>query len=100
MRIINLLPKARQQEFHYEMIFHSLTIFFVMSALSFGLVFLALFATRLYVQHQGSQIDAQTHQIQNVANKQENTQLRNQVKGINVTINEFQNLADAKPRWS
>jgi Tfp pilus assembly protein PilN len=100
MRIINLLPKSKQREFQYEVTLHSLWAFCAVSAGSFALVFLALFGTRLYVQWQGAQIEQQTQQIKNFANKQENTQLRNQVKSINNVFGDFQNLADATPRWS
>lgn len=100
MRIINLLPKIKQQDLRYEMVFHSIVRFFVLSGASFVLVLLALLGTRVYVKTQSAHIDQQTQAIKNFANKQENAQLRNQVKGVNTLMADFQTLSDATPRWS
>jgi hypothetical protein len=100
MKIINLLPKTRQRDIRYEMIFRSLVRFAIASGASFVLVVLVLLGTRFYVSYESSHIDQQTEAIKNFANKQENAQLRNQVKGVNTVISDFQNLSNATPHWS
>lgn len=100
MKIINLLPKSKQRDFRYEKIFHSVLRLTYLAAASFVLVFLTLFGTRFYVTHQGSQIDAKADAIKNFADKQENTVLRNKIKGINNVFTDFQSLSDTTPHWS
>jgi len=100
MKTINLLPKNRQQELHYEVTLHALWVVVGLSLASFALVFLAQFATKFYLEIQAKNIKNQITLLQGQVDKQENAQVKAQVKAINDTVSDYKNLADASPKWS
>ncbi len=100
MRIINLLPKPRQQELRYAALLHSLWQAVGWSFFGFILVFLAQFGAKFYLQLQNQLIASQITQLQQQVNKQENAQLKAQVKAANDIISDYSNLAAAAPNWS
>jgi Tfp pilus assembly protein PilN len=100
MRLINLLPKLRQQELRNEAVFYGLLIVFSLSFLSFALVFLVQFGTKFYLEAAGEALNNEIKQLQSQVNKQENADLKKQIQGINDVISDFNNLANASPKWS
>jgi len=100
MKIINLLPKTRQQELRYEIILHSLWLFVGVSLASFILVFLVQFATKFYLQYEAGAIKQQVAQLQIQVNKQQNTEIKTKIEAANNLILDYQNLADSSPQWS
>ncbi len=100
MRIINLLPKPKQQELYYENLFHSVMVGIQFAVVTFVLVFLGQLGTKFYLLRQSTDLDSQITQIKQQTNKEENTKLKEQVGLINNRILDFSNLADATPYWS
>ena len=100
MKIINLLPKLRQQELSYVSVFHGLAVIFVLSLLSFGLVIFGQAATRFYLQTQSKSLDKQIADLKEQIKKNENSEVKAKVKAANDLVLDFKNLAALTPRWS
>ncbi len=100
MKLINLLPKARQNELRYEATYRSLVIIFSFSLMSFALVFLCQFAAKFYLEEKAVSLNAQIEQLKSQVDKKENADVKKKVQGINDVISDFNNLATASPKWS
>lgn len=100
MRIINLLPKDRQEEIKYEVIFHGWVVLVIMSVAAFACVFLAQFATKFYLVGRMQVLAAEIQAAKQQVNKEENASLKEEIQGINNTISDFKTLAEAAPKWS
>jgi Tfp pilus assembly protein PilN len=100
MKIINLLPKTRQQELRYEVILYSLWVVVSLSLASFVLVFLVQFATKFYLQYQDNVIKQQVVQLQSQVNKQQNTEIKAKIEAVNNLVSDYLNLANSSPHWS
>jgi cell division protein FtsL len=100
MKTINLLPKLKQQDLHYEIMLSGLWTVVILSLISFALVFLAQFGTKLYLQAQTAGIKNQITELQGQVNKQQNTEVKAKVAEINNFISDYKNLQDASPKWS
>jgi len=100
MKIINLLPKTRQQELSHEAVLRSLLFVVTLTLVSFGLVILAQLATRVYLQAQANTIKGQIASLQQEVNGQQNTDVKTKVQGVNNLINDYNNLANSYPKWS
>lgn len=100
MKVINILPKFRQQQLRYEVLLHSLWLAVWLSVISFALVFMAQFSTKLYLQLQVGQIKNQITQLQAEVNKQQNSDVKAQVTAVNNVVSDYNNLAAAAPQWS
>lgn len=99
MRLINLLPKPRQQELRYQAVLNSMLIVFSMSLLSFAVVFLAQFGAKFYLEAKVQAMDAEISQLKTQVNKQENASLKKKIQNINDIISDFNNLT-VSPKWS
>ncbi len=97
---INLLPKPRQRELHYDSLLHSLWLMVIWSLLSFAVVFISQFAAKFYLQMQASAIHNQISQLQDEVKKQQNTQVKSQLTTVNNLISDYHSLAVAAPQWS
>jgi Tfp pilus assembly protein PilN len=100
MKIINLLPKTRQQELHYEVILHTLWVVVSLSLVSFVLVFLAQFGTKFYLQYEDNAIKQQVAQLQSQVDKQQNTEIKAKISAVNNLVSDYLNLAGSSPHWS
>jgi hypothetical protein len=100
MKIINLLPKTRQQELRYEIVLHALWVVVGLSLLSFVLVFSAQFATKFYLGYENNDIKQQVALLQNQVNKQQNTEIKSQIETVNNQVSDYLNLAASSPEWS
>src|SRR5947208_929767 len=100
MKTINLLPKVRQTEVRYGSVLGGVWTIFRFSLFSVILVFASQTATKFYLQSQSGTLEKQITDLQTQVKKQENAQLKTQIKGINDTVTDFQNLAKAAPKWS
>jgi len=99
-KVINLLPKSKQKELHYDSMLHSLWIIVIWSCLSFALVFAAQFATKFYLQLEGQVIHSQIDALQQEVDKQQNSDVKTQIAAANNLIKDYHNLAVASPQWS
>lgn len=100
MRIINLLPKPRQQLLRDEAIFHSLLIFIWISLFGFGIVVLSQFGVRVYLQTEAQSVQASIDQLNIQVKKGENSNLKTQITQLNNFIADYKSLSDASPKWS
>jgi len=100
MKIINLLPKDKQRELYFEIIFRSLVIFVEISMVTFALVFVGQVATKIYIQRQHRVLDAEIEQLKSQSNREENAALKKRIGVINNEITDFKTLADTTPTWS
>ncbi len=100
MRLINLLPKSRQHEIHYEAMLRGLWIFATMSIFSFALVFLIQLGTKFYLQIEAKVFATEITDLQGQVNRQENADLKSKIKTVNNTVSDFNKLAGASPKWS
>lgn len=100
MKIINLLPKPHQEELKYRATFRSLLLFSGLCIISYVLVFAGQFGVRIYLDHVQRDVQQQTNEVKDFANKQENTDLKNRIRLINNQISDYTNTAGASPKWS
>ncbi len=100
MKVINLLPKSRQQELRYEITLHSLWVLVGLSLTSFALVFLVQFATKFYLQIEAGVIKDEVAQLQAQVNKQQNNDIKAKIKVANDLVSDYKNLSDSSPKWS
>ena len=100
MRIINLLPKIKQQELRYRGMFFSLMRFIVLAGVSFAIVIMLQLLGRFYLQYQLRHIQSGIEQLKTVSNKQENALLKARIKLINSQIGDFNTITLSTPTWS
>ena len=92
MKTINLLPKPRQQELRYETMLRGILVIAALSLVSFGLVFLAQFGVKLYLQVQADSQKKEIADLQALINRQENAQVKARVKAVNDLISDYKNF--------
>src|SRR4029077_9755964 len=100
MRTINLLPKPRQQELRFESLLQRLWLMVILSFLSFAVVFICQLGAKFYLQNKAKSITAEISQLKSQVNKGEDGVVNSQIQQANNTIGDFNNLADAAPKWS
>jgi hypothetical protein len=100
MKVINLLPKSRQQELRYLAVYHVLLRVIIASALSFAAVFAVQFLTKLYLAGEIRTTAAEIQQLKTQVNKDDNQRVKNQINALNGTIADYVNLTAAAPKWS
>jgi hypothetical protein len=100
MRIINLLPKAKQQELKYEAHLHSLVVVIWISIFSFVAVIAIQFGAKFFLQNELETLESRIIALQQQTTKEENTVIKNKVRDINNIVTDYKALADAAPKWS
>ena len=100
MRLINLLPKPRQEELHYERILQGLYLVISLSIASFFLVFLAQAGTKIYLGGEYKATQAEIESIKSQLNNKANAQVQKEIKAINDVVGDYKSLADNSPNWS
>jgi Tfp pilus assembly protein PilN len=100
MKIVNLLPKHKQQELRYESYFHSVLVAAIVGVISLLLVVVSQFGINAFLQRQSIQLSGQIEQAKKLSNKQENAQLKALVQDVNNKLKDYGDLAAASPSWS
>lgn len=100
MRLINLLPKPRQEQLHFERILQTLYVVIWLSVASFGLVFLAQVATKIYLGREDNATRAEIEVLKSQLDNKENAQVQKEIKAINDVVGDYKNLAAGSPKWS
>lgn len=100
MKVINLLPKPKQKELHYEDQFRILVLFFAASMVTLALTLTGQVITSLYLANQDSAMVEEIDSLKSVVNKSENAELKAKIGKVNGQILDFKNLADLTPKWS
>ena len=78
----------------------SLWVVVMLSLASFLLVFLAQIGARVYLHAQAGVLEKQIADLQEQVKKQENAEVKAQVKTANDLVSDYKNLADFSPKWS
>lgn len=100
MKIINLLPKPKQNEFYYRRLYHNLLVLFGVAGVTFVFVGIALFASRLFLEHNLRASQENIERIKAVSNKEENAELKRRIQEINNQIGDYNSLAASAPKWA
>jgi Tfp pilus assembly protein PilN len=100
MKIINLLPRIKQQELRYEELFHSVLTAAIFGFVSLVLVVLLKVGLGVYLQQQQTAVAAQIEQTKSLSNKEENAKLKSTIDNINLQLKDYQDLSNASPLWS
>lgn len=99
MKVINLLPKSRQQEMRYTSLLSSVWVLVILSLFSFALVFLAQFFTKIYLDNKAISIKNQIEQVKIQVSKSENSDIKKKIQDANDIISDYNNLSNV-PNWS
>jgi len=99
MKLINLLPKTRQQLLQQEAVLGSLRRGIWYSILSFVFVIAVQFGVKLYLDNQARIIRNSVAQLQNQVDRSDNGKLKIQIGQINNLIADYKNLAFSQPKW-
>jgi Tfp pilus assembly protein PilN len=100
MRIINLLPKPKQEELHYEALYHSLLTAAVFGVVTMVAVVLLDVGLGVYLQNQEKAVSVQIEQVKKQTDKDENAQIKTVVDGINQQLKDYEELSKISPMWS
>lgn len=100
MKIINLLPKNKQEEIKYESIYHGMVVLLVISVFSFALVFLTQLAAKFYLKGKISAIEKQIEYSQKQIDNNENAELKKKITAVNEVVADYKGLAENAPKWS
>ncbi len=100
MKLVNLLPKSKQKDFQYEIMYHSLVVFITVNAITLVMVFLAQFAAHMYIAQSIAQYDQKIFNLKLITDKQENAELKKQIQEVNAVIADYNKVATEIPLWS
>jgi hypothetical protein len=100
MKIINLLPKIKQQALRNEITFRNVLIVFWISLFSFALVFAVQFALKVYLEQKSRVVSSEITRLKLLVSKEENAKVKEQIRVINNYISDYKTLADSVPKWS
>jgi Tfp pilus assembly protein PilN len=100
MKRVNLLPKAKQQELVHEHILYSITVAVVCAVIIMLSAVVVQFGVWTYLDRKIKTTDAKIDQLKKVANKTENTALKQEIRLINSQIADFSQLIAKTPQWS
>ncbi len=100
MKRINLLPHNKQQELHYEQLFHSIMVAVVLAA---GILLLGILAQLIvwtYLSRSQESAIREIEALKLATDKTENAELKKQIRTVNSQIADFRNLLVQTPQWS
>lgn len=100
MKLINLLPKSKQRELAHETLFRGIVRFVEVAAITFVLVFLGQFAIWSYLRAAEVSLVGDIEKLKIITDKQDNAELKKEIREINAQIGDFKNLLDGTPAWS
>ncbi len=97
---LNLLPKAKQEELHYEQLFHSVS---VALSLAVAILLAGIVAQLLVWTYFDRTQVGMAHEIEalkEATDKTENAELKKQIRVVNNQVDDFANLLTKTPQWS
>ncbi len=100
MRIINLLPKDKQEELKHEAIYHGLVKLVWISLFTYLLVFGSQLGTKAYLEYKATTLESDIERLKQQVNKQDNAAIKKEITGINNIVNDFKSLYEGAPHWS
>lgn len=100
MKIINLLPKEKQQELRYRKLFKVVVLLMAFSGVSFAFVLLAQFGVRFYLQQHKTRLQKNIGELQQFTNKEENAKIKQEIGRLNNFIADYETLSASVPKIS
>lgn len=100
MKLINLLPKEKQQELLDKKFLRVLVIMIWLSIFGFLLVLLTQFGVRTYLNSIELSVKSNIENLKISANKEENAKIKTQIKSLNDIIVDYRNLSGSIPKLS
>ena len=100
MKIINLLPKEKQQELGYNRLLRVLVFVIWLTIASFVLVLFAQFGVKAYLASQKSLVENNIKDLKQQTGKEENAKIKAQIDTLNSVIEDYQSLSAGVPKLS
>ncbi|MDQ3018353.1 MAG: hypothetical protein M3Q64_00560 [bacterium] len=100
MKRMNLLPKAQQQELHFEQLFHSILIAVVLATAILLLGVVVQLGVWAYLERSQAIMIKQIDVLKQATDKTENAELKKEIKLINAYMKDFTDLSARTPQWS
>jgi len=100
MKHMNLLPKPKQQELHYEQLLHSVIVAIVISTVIMSLGIIAQLGVWTYFDRSQVTTMRSIKELTQAINKTENAELKKEIQLVNSQIKDFANLSTATPKWT
>ena len=100
MKKINLLPKLRQRELHYETFLKSAWFFLGLSVLSIAAVLAVQLGTKFYLSSRAGNLKYEIEELRVQVGRPESAEVKAKIKAANDLASDFKSLADASPKWS
>lgn len=100
MKRINLLSKQKQHELVNEHTLYSVSVAVVLATLILILGVVVQLGVWVYLDRTAKSVSDQITQLQAIANKSENADLKQQIKLANNEIQDFSSLYNKTPQWS
>jgi Tfp pilus assembly protein PilN len=97
---INLLPKLKQEELSYERLFYSVAVAAVAGIVIILLAVVVQFGVFLYLERKAGSVETEIEQLKKLANKSENSAVKQQINLVNTQIEDFTKLSGVTPQWA
>lgn len=100
MKRINLLPQHKQVELYYEDLYHSVNALVALSAVILLLGVVVQVGVWVYLDRKEARLVVEVTELQQVINKSENAEVKQEIKDINAQMTDFDKLTTSSPQWS
>ncbi|MDE2311861.1 MAG: hypothetical protein KGJ93_02095 [Patescibacteria group bacterium] len=100
MKLINLLPKPRQEQLRYESVYRSLVTAVWLSVLSFVAVLATQLAAKVYLDVQAKTTQDTVQMLRVQVSKNQASDLNKQITSYNNYITDYKKLSAAEPKLS
>lgn len=100
MKLINLLPKEKQQELRYRKLLNTAVSLVWLTAATFVFVLLVQFGAKAFLQGQAGKLAQSIASLKELASKEENTSVKNKILDLNSLIGDYKTLSLSLPRIS
>lgn len=100
MKLINLLPKEKQQELRHLRLLSTVMSLIWLTAASFVFVLLFQFGAKAFLQGQASRLAHNIESLKELASKEENTSVKNKVLELNNLVGDYKTLSSSLPKVS
>lgn len=100
MKLINLLPKEKQQELRYRRVFQTMLSLIWISLASFLVALLSQLGVKVFLQGQQGRLNQSIENLKQQTGKEENAQIKNQVRQLNDLVADYKALSSGLPKFS
>ncbi|MBI3231836.1 MAG: hypothetical protein HYZ51_02010 [Candidatus Doudnabacteria bacterium] len=100
MKIINLLPKDKQQELRLNRLFGTLVSLIWLACASFILVLLAQIGTKVFLQGEDASLKIAIEDLKAQASKEENAEIKSRIRELNDIVADYRSISSTVPKLS